>query len=319
MQLPELNRGQDLMPAESPSLSKHPAAVYIAGLAEGSRRTMAQALDTIAGLATGHQLDRLTMPWHRLDYQHTAAIRARLIDLFAPSTANKMLSALRGVLKQSWRLGYLDAETYQRAADLPSVKGQALLRGRSLPIGELRALFRACDDGRPQGARDAALMAVLYGTGLRRSEAAQLDVADYDAENGELTVRGKGRRDRLMPLPGGAAEALAAWTAVRGPEPGPLFCPVNKGGRITVRRITDQAILGALMRRAERAKVGHLSPHDLRRSFITHLLEAGADALSVQKLAGHASTTTTLRYDRRDEKAKHAAVDLLHVPFRRSN
>ena len=79
--------------------------------------------------------------------------------------------------------------------------------------------------------------------------------------------------------------------------------------------MTAQALLGALIKRVEQTKIAEASPHDLRRSFIRHLLDAGADALSVQKLAGHANTQTTLRYDRRDEKAKRKAVDLLHLPF----
>ena len=79
--------------------------------------------------------------------------------------------------------------------------------------------------------------------------------------------------------------------------------------------MTDQAVLIAINKRAAQGRVAELSSHDLRRSFITHLLDAGTDALSVQKLAGHANTQTTLRYDRRDEKAKRKAVDLLHVPF----
>ena len=89
---------------------------------------------------------------------------------------------------------------------------------------------------------------------------------------------------------------------------------VNKGGKVTIRRMTAQAVLGALVKRVEQTKIAEASPHDLRRSFIMHLLDAGADVLSVQKLAGHANTQTTLRYDRRDEKGKRKAVDLLHVP-----
>lgn len=79
--------------------------------------------------------------------------------------------------------------------------------------------------------------------------------------------------------------------------------------------MTDQAVMVVLEKRARQAKIKSVSPHDLRRSFITHLLDGGADALSVQKLAGHANTQTTLRYDRRDEKAKRKAVEVLYVPF----
>ncbi len=98
---------------------------------------------------------------------------------------------------------------------------------------------------------------------------------------------------------------MAAWLPVRGPDPGALFLPINKGGRITLRRMTDQAV---------QTGVSHFSPHDLRRTFISDLLDAGADIATVQKLADHASVATTGRYDRRGEHAKQRAATLLHVP-----
>ena len=305
----------ELAAATYPSSDRHPAAVYLAGLAPGSRRTMHMSLNAIANVATGQRCDIGTMPWHLLEYQHTAAIRSHLAEQFAPATANKMLSALRGVLKAAWRLGHMDGATYHRAADLPSVKGARELSGRALTRGELTALFAACKDGKPAGVRDAALLAVLYGAGLRRSEAVAIDLAHYHADAGELRIIGKGNRERTIPVAQGTAAALTQWLKVRGHEPGPLFCPVNRGGKVTIRRMTGQAVLGALVKRVEQTKIADASPHDLRRSFITHLLDAGADALSVQKLAGHANTQTTLRYDRRDEKVKRKAVNLLYVPF----
>src|SRR6266540_7196116 len=90
----------------------HPVLVYLARLAPGSRRTMRQALDTIAGLLTGGQADALALDWSRLGYQHTAAVRSALAERFAPATANKMLAALRGVLREVWRLGQTDAEAF---------------------------------------------------------------------------------------------------------------------------------------------------------------------------------------------------------------
>lgn len=117
------------------------------------------------------------------------------------------------MLQEAWRLGYLDAETYHRARHLPAIRGESLLRGRALASGELRLLFSVCaEDPGPAGARDAAVAAVLFGAGLRRSQAVALDLADYDSEAGSLTVRaGKGRKARLCYLGGGAPQALDAW------------------------------------------------------------------------------------------------------------
>jgi len=99
-------------------------------------------------------------------------------------------------------------------------------------------------DSSPVGARDAALVALLYGAGLRRSEAVSIDLSDYNRETGELAIRGaKGREDRLAYATNGPAEALGDWIGVRGGHSGPLFCRVNKGGRIAIRRLTGQAVL----------------------------------------------------------------------------
>ncbi len=296
----------------------HPVAVYLAGLSAGSRRTMLGALNTIADMATGGRADAEMFSWHLLRHEHTAAIRSTLAERYSPSTANKMLAALRGVLKASWRLGLLDGESYQRAVDVSAVKGSMLPKGRALGAGELRGLFDVCtDDPTASGRRDAALLAVLYGAGLRRSEAVGLDLADYDSETDALTIRGKGNQERIAYVTGGAQQAIDDWIAARGDDDGPLFVPIRKGGKVQVgRRLSAQAVYGILKKRAKQAGLEHFSPHDLRRSFVGDLLDAGADVSLVQKLAGHSQVTTTQRYDRRPEQAKRKAAGLLHVPFR---
>ena len=294
---------------------QHPALVYLARLGPGSRRTMAPALGVIAGFL-GQTVD--TLDWSAFRYQHTQAVRARLLATRSPGGTNKILAALRGVLKESWRLGQIDAETYHRAADLPSVRGERLPVGRALSTRELQKLFRACaKDERPAARRDAALLAILYGGGLRRSEVVALDLSDYTPETTELRVReGKGQKDRIAYATNGAKAALDAWLAVRGPEPGPLFWPAAGRGRALVnRRMSDQAVLLVLRKRAKEARVAPFTPHDLRRTFIGDLLDAGADMAVVQRLAGHASVQTTARYDRRGEETKRRAAELLHVPY----
>jgi site-specific recombinase XerD len=94
-----------------------------------------------------------------------------------------------------------------------------------------------------------------------------------------------------------------------------MFVGVNKGGRLERRRLTDQAVRVVLRKRARQAGVAACAPHDLRRTFVSHLLDAGADRAAVQGLAGHSSPATTTRYDRRGERAKQRATELIHVPF----
>ncbi len=211
----------------------------------------------------------------------------------------------------------MTAEDFHRAADLPIVKGTTLPRGRALTKGELRGLFDACGrDSTPAGARDAAMLAVLYGAGLRRAELVGLDVRHYEPETGLLTIKGgKGRKDRTAYATNGSKDALDAWLRVRGDTSGALFVGVNKGGRILPGRLSTQGVLRTVTKRAAEAKTKPFSPHDLRRSFISDLLDSGADLVTVQALAGHASPTTTARYDRRGEATKRRAAELLHVPF----
>ena len=162
------------------------------------------------------------------------------------------------------------------------------------------------------------MLAVLYGAGVRRAEAVALDVADYDPESGALTIRrGKGNKARMMYATNGASEALGDWLVRRGSEPGPLFVPVDKAGRIVFRRLTPESVFDRLAHLARRAGVTRFSPHDMRRSFISDLLDNGADLAVVQAMAGHANPATTARYDRRGERAKQRAAGLLHVPYAR--
>ncbi len=299
---------------------ENPAAVYLASLAQGSRRTMRGALDIVAREITAGRCDASTLRWGAIRFGHAQAMRAALAGRYAPATANKCLAALRGTLKAAWRLGQIPTEEYQRVVDLQAVRGSTLPRGRALTTGELRALLQACtQDETPGGARDTALLALLYNCGLRRAEAVALDMADYDPHSGEVKVRsGKGRKARTVYANANTRRALDAWAARRVQahgNDGPLFLPLTKGGRILARRLNDQAVMDILLKRAEQAGVQNVSPHDFRRTFISDLLDAGVDTVTVQKMAGHASPTTTARYDRRGEVAKQKASEALHVPL----
>lgn len=306
-----------LVAVRSGGSDRHPAAVYLAGLAPGSRRSMRQALDVVAGVLTGGRLDAESLEWAAVRYQHVAAVRSHLAERYSAASVNKILCAVRGVLRECFRLGLLDAAEYQRAREVPSVRGVAVPAGRALSTRELQRLFQECaKDAGPAGARDAALLAVLYGAGLRRSEAVALEVTDYAPDSGALTVRsGKGNKARIAYASGGTRRALAAWLKVRGSGAGPLFVPISRAGGVDLRRMTDQALYKILLKRAAGSGVSRFSPHDLRRTFVGDLLDAGADISAVQQLAGHASVTTTARYDRRGERAKQAAAELLAVPF----
>jgi integrase len=278
---------------------------------------MRQALNAIAQLLTNGTCEAMTLDWSKLRYQHTAALRAVLKDKYAPTTANRMLSALRRVLKEARRLKQISAEDYDNAVDIASIKTTQLLHGRALSEQEISALIDACFlDSKLTGVRDAAMISILMA-GLRRSEVVSLDWSDFDSLTGGLMVRrGKGTKDRITYLPSGALAAVSDWLAIRGDEPGPLLYPVDKTGQITKRRLTDQAVMFVLQKRALQSNVDPFSAHDFRRTFITELLNTGADVITVSRLAGHSDPSTTAKYDMRGESAKQQAVARLKVPYR---
>ena len=331
----------------------NPATVYLARLAPGSRRTMRGALATVAAICVPDAdpaPDPETFPWQAFRTGHAKAVRAALAERFKYTTVNKTLSALRGVLREAWELGLMETEHYHRAVAVRAVKGSSAsaATGRSLARGELRALIEACltpvspRKGDPaiateKGQRDAALVALGYGCGLRRDELATLAVGDLDLVQRRVTVRGKGNKTRVVPIPPGAFHALRDYLVVRtagldtGSNAGceessplspvyketPLFVRARRGGRLVAGAdaLTGQAVYHVLHQRAGEADVEAFSPHDLRRTYVGDLLDEGADLSVAQQLAGHASPTTTAGYDRRGERAKEQAASRLDVPY----
>jgi len=302
---------------------RSPAAVYLAGLAPSGRRTVQGKLDKVARWL-GYP-NALAAPWGDLRLQHVVAVRARLLEEGrAPKTVNGTLHALRGVARAALNLGLLPKAEYERLFEVEPARGDRPLPGRALKTREIERLLWACvKHANAKGYRDAALLALLYATGLRRAEVVALDLADFDPESGGLLVRrGKGNKQRRLWVSGGCRAVLQDWLTHRGQKPGPLFLPINKCGRIEARRMTDQAVYNILKLRATEARIEAFSPIDLRRTFATRLLESGVDALTVQKLMGHAEVTTTFAYDRREgedqgDEAARRAVGLLDAPYRR--
>jgi site-specific recombinase XerD len=303
-----------------------PYRVYLDGLGSpASRRTMGGCLDRLARLLLDANLDDVAVtgegrPWWLLRAQHTQALRAQVLSQgWSPAHGAKHLAALRGVLRAAWRLGLMSTDEHARAVDLPPVRGSRLPAGRDVGAAELAALLDACADGSPGGARDAALIAAAYSSGMRRAEVIALDVADWIPSTRGLRVLGKGDKERSAFLAPWAAGHLAAWLQVRGRRRGPLFCPVLKSGRVIVERgLSGQAVADLLARRTALGGVAPCSPHDLRRTVAGDLLDTGADLATVQRLLGHASPATTSRYDRRADRSTSRAVAALRVPHARA-
>jgi integrase/recombinase XerC len=170
-----------------------------------------------------------------------------------------------------------------------------------LPVDEMMDLLRSMPGGGEKEARDAAILELLYSSGLRVGELVALRREDIRLEEGTVRVSGKGRKVRIVPVGGKAVRALKEYLAAREsrgasrdfPERGVLFRNLRGGG------LTSRSVARILQDALRRAGVGRrLSPHGLRHTFATHLLESGADLRAIQEMLGHASLSTTQRYAR---------------------
>jgi len=214
------------------------------------------------------------------------------------TSAARTVVAVRGFHKFAVRDGL--ATTDPAAAVKPPTPTKRL--PKALPLSEVEAILEAAGAaGTTLALRDRALVEVLYGTGARISEAVGLDVDDLDVEDGTVLLRGKGSKERVVPVGSFAREAVDAYLVRGRPELAVVSTSATNGGALFLNarggRLSRQSAWAVLVKAAERAGVTRdVSPHTLRHSFATHLLDGGADVRVVQELLGHASVTTTQVY-----------------------
>ena len=257
--------------------------------------------------------------WWQLDAKQLGSMRSELIQRnVAPATLNLSLAGVRGILKHCWLQGLLNGDVYQKSiTTLSCVKNTSLPRGRHISIAELQKLVVACrNDDSHMGIRDRALIALLY-SGLRRSEVAGVNVSDYDQNTGQLIVRGKGPmggKKRIVWLTNGKRVAFEQWILLRGVNSDAAFVQIRRGSHTTNDRMSPQAIYNAVLRRGREAGV-QVEPHDLRRSMVSNLLQAGADIAIISKICGHSGIAVTQKYDVRDLQHQMRAMELAPLPL----
>lgn len=224
------------------------------------------------------------------------ALREWMADLYGQDlskpTIRRKLAAVRAFFEYCLRQGAIRLNraklltTPRLPQKLPAVPTEAQANGLidQILAGKLE---------RPMAERDLALFELLYGCGLRISELVGLNVSDFDLSEGWVRVRGKGKKERQVPVPSFAMAALRRWLEARRPNEGELAVFVNwRGGRLT-----DRGALGIVkMYSIALAGDSALHPHSLRHAYATHLLSAGADLRAIQELLGHASLSTTQKY-----------------------
>jgi site-specific recombinase XerD len=296
--------------------SRNPARVYLASLpSAASRASMTSSLRTAAAILAP-TLPWEDVPWHRLRVEHAAALRTRILALHpTPATSGRLLAALRGVFKASWRLRHITEDERARAADaLQAAKGSRVVGGRYLGAAEVKRLFEAAsvEGGSLIGLRNRAMLVLLFVGGLRRAEAASVQMAGLDRSKFTVRLIGKGNKERIVPLSEPTFVHIDAWCAVRGAEPGAVLAGFAPKGnlRLPLQPLTPEGVYKALKTLGSRCGVA-VSPHDARRTRITDLLLGGLDPLGTQRFAGHANLATTELYDLRP--AQRLADDVARI------
>jgi len=260
--------------------------------------------------------DTPVQAWSRRDLEAFLATLSEPGSELAPRSIARLLSAIRSF--GNWCL----RERYRQDNPATSVRGPAL--GRPLPVvlseGEADTLMQVPSGEEPLAQRDRAMLELLYASGLRVSELISVRLSDIELERGVVRVTGKGQKTRLVPLGDAAREAIKAWLASGRPE---LLARATRRG---LRRLPDALFISArgkaltrqafwknLKRYAGLAALPErTSPHKLRHSFATHLLDGGADLRSVQSMLGHADISTTQIDTHVSQKRLREAYDRTH-------
>ncbi|WP_326430461.1 site-specific integrase (plasmid) [Stutzerimonas frequens] len=285
---------------------------FMAGFAPSSRVTMRYALSRAArdlGLGADVAIDSL--PWHTLSAAALSELLYSWREDLDTSTIRLYMHALRGVARACFIRGMMPADQFALIGEVKLPKGRNKAgRGRAVEAHYKDALLRDCmADERIQGVRDAALIALLFGSGIRRAEAANLLDENLDVDEGELRVKVKGGDFAVRYISAWSLPYLKAWRDVRRANEfhrGPFLCRVWKNGKLSNTAMKGRSLFYLLEERSKRAGLPFLvRPHDARRTLGTEMLTEHGELIA-QKVLGHADLSTTRIYDKRADNAVKA-------------
>jgi len=294
--LPIINEFLDYIDSER-NFSAHTVRAYSADLVQFARYLAADTTEELIadnlpdeGEFDCGRIERAMLAIQPLDIRGFLAMMRN--SGYSKSTVARKLASLRSFYKYLVRIGTIEASP----VSVIRTPRQDRRLPKFLDVQQINALLLAPDTATFLGSRDRAILETIYSAGLRISELTGLNVEDLDELGEVLRIRGKGRKERLVPLGAKALSAIYAYIEFRkasfGVEPrGAMF--VNRFGK----RLTDRSIRRRFDRYLLEAGIDiHMSPHVLRHSFATHMLNAGADLRSVQEMLGHESLSTTQIY-----------------------
>lgn len=300
---------------QKPLNSKNPALIYLDNLgSRGSAVTMQNCLNHVASMLGRESI--FDTDWGAMRRHHIQFIVQKLKDKkIAPATVNLYFYSMKGVAKEAWSCDVMPQSAYLKISVLKGLTYARLPVGRSLTNVQCRKLLDSCDDGTLRGARDKALLAVMMGCGLRRGEIVGLNINHWNPKDNTFAFVGKGNKQRKVYLPPALSEVFQNWLDVRGMEPGAIFPSISGHREYECLKHHENMIASSIYRivqkRANNARIPAITPHDLRRTFATKMLDAGIDLFVLQQAMGHSNLAITARYDRRGDKAKARAAKTL--------
>ncbi len=328
-------KAQPSAPRREPRVS--PAEIWInRHKPGGSRRTAGEQLTIVARLL-GYGEEKVDdwrrCRWHLVKYEDIEGVRAALLEKvtkgeYTPNTANNLLVAAKGVMVEVWRIGvglkdddrYLNAEELEAIRQVKRIPGKRRKKPRrTLSAEELAQLMDHCGaDDSARGIRDRLIFGLAAVCGMRASEFAALQLADYDRQRRRLRIPQikveVSDEDVWQPLEEPVLSYMESWLAVRGLLPGALLTRLERGGMGVIQQMRPQAISDIMKRRAEEIGLANVTCHSSRRYFVTEVLKRTGDLSMAAKLARHASPTTTAQYyDTRDIDDKRETMK--RVPF----
>ena len=286
------------------------------GLADNTLSSYRRDLRRYVGFLLAHDVTELVDVTEATVTEFLMALREGDADHppLGASSAGRTVVAVRGFHRFAVRDGLASHDP--SAGVRPPSPAKRL--PKALALGDVEAILDAAGAaGTALAQRDRALLEVLYGTGARISEAVGLDVDDIDLDDGTVLLRGKGSKERIVPVGSYARDAVSSYVTGARADLVAAGTGSNAGGALFLNarggRLSRQSAWTVIVRAADRAGVAaEVSPHTLRHSFATHLLEGGADVRVVQELLGHASVTTTQVYT-------HVTVDTLREVYATSH
>jgi integrase len=268
-----------------------------------TKRAYLTAFDDLIKLAAGRPISRMVLMEYRA---------SMVAEFLSAATINQRLCAIRKLVNEARENGLIDPAEAVRLTSVPGVPQNGVRLGTWLTREETRRLLAAVDRSELIGKRNFAILSVLCFCALRREELANLDSGLIQLREGRWVVAdliGKRGRVRTVPIPQAAKDALDEWTSAAGITSGSIWRGMRRGGAITGLGLSAWAVWDVVVTAAKAARIGHIGPHDLRRTCAKLCRKAGGELEQVQALLGHEDLSTTARYLNSTQQIQHAVND----------